>query len=461
MENRKNEHMIYLKDLLFAALYQWKKLLIAAVALAVVLGSIQGITGLIDLKDPDTLEAITKQNQIQQERYEAEVDSLEKQIETLRAQVRSQQEYLNNSLLMQLQPYGFYEASLVLYIDTDYQILPDMSYQSPNQTKAIVLAYESLLLGNDCLQTMADAMNTEPRYLKEMLTLEYSEESEATDANILRIVGRAATQEQAQQLLELLTGQVAELQKSISSSVAKHSYSIVEQATRKAFDLTLADQQKAENDRLTNLLSAQTAAQSSQAALTPPSLQSDSGKAVLKKTVIFAVIGGVLAVFFGVVILWVGHIASSKVYSCRTLADRTGIKLLGALPGKLPGNPIDRKLLQLEGRTLRDPQTQASMLALSIRNQSEGNTKLLLTGSTDAGARQVLVEALAKAMPQATLINAGDILEDVSALEALSGCDAVVLAEQCHASRYPDIDRRMELIRDNKKQLLGCVLYGG
>lgn len=461
MENRKNEHMIYLKDLIFAALYQWKKLLIGAVVLAVLLGGFQGITGLIDPKDPETLEAITKQNQIQQERYEAEVDSLEKQIETLRAQVRSQQEYLDNSLLMQLQPYSFYEASLVLYIDTDYQILPEMSYQNPNQSHAVIKAYESLLLGNDCLQAMADAMGTEPRYLKELLELEYNEESEATDANVLRIVGKAATQEQAQQLLELLVGQVKLLQKSISSSVEAHRYSIVEQATREAIDLDLADQQKAENDRLTTLLSAQTTAQSSQAALTPPSLQSDNGKAVLKKTVIFAVIGGVLAIFFGVVILWVSHIASSKVYSCRTLADRTGIKVLGALADDLPKNRIDQWLLKLEGRMLRDPQAQADLLALSIRNQTAGSAKLLLTGSTSAESRQALVEALAKAMPQATVMSVEDILEDVSALEALAGCDAVLLTEQCHVSSYHDIDRRMELIRDHNKQLTGCILYGG
>lgn len=461
MENRKNEHMIYLKDLIFAALYQWKKLLIAAVALAVLLGGFQGITGLIDLKNPEALEAITKQNQIQQERYEAEVDSLEKQIETLRAQVRSQQEYLDNSLLMQLQPYSFYEASLVLYIDTDYQILPEMSYQNPNQSHAVIKAYESLLLGNDCLQAMADAIGTEARYLKELLELEYNEESESTDANVLRIVGKAATQEQAQQLLELLVGQVKLLQKSISSSVESHRYSIVEQATREAIDLDLADQQKAENDRLTTLLSAQTTAQASQAALTPPSLQSDSGKAVLKKTVIFAVIGGVLAVFLGVVTLWVCHIASSKIYSCRTLADRTGIKVLGALSGRLPKNPIDAKLLSWEGRALGDVQHQSQLLAVTIRSLGKDAKTLLLTGSTDPQSRQTLVQALTQALPGVQIENAEDILSSTGALETLDRCDRVVLVEQCHVSSYHDIDRRMELVADYGKQLLGCVVYGG
>lgn len=460
MENRKNEQMIYLKDLIFAALYQWKKLLIAAVALAVLLGGFQGITGLINLKDPDTLEAITKQNQIQQERYEAEVDSLKKQIETLRAQVRSQQEYLDNSLLMQLQPYNFYEASLVLYIDAGYQILPGMEYQNPNQSHAVIKAYESLLLGNDCLQSMADAMDTEPRYLKELITIDCNYESESTDVNVLQITAKAPTQEQAQQLLELLTQQIAVQQQKVSASVGSHSYRIVEQATREAFDLALADQQKAENDRLTTLLANQTAAQTSQSALTPPSLQSDSGKAVLKKAVIFAVVGAVLAVFLGVVILWVSHIASGKVYSCRTLLDRTGIKILGAVLAANPKTKLDRLLACWEGRDVTDPQVKSQLLAASVRNLAEGSS-LLITGGADAQARQLLTEAIAKAMPQTTVTDAGDILNDLPALEALPGFDAVLLLEQCQVSRYADVNRRIELIRDYNKQLLGCVVYGG
>lgn len=460
MENRKNEQMIYLKDLIFAALYQWKKLLIAAVALAVLLGGFQGITGLVDLKSPEKLDAITKQNQIQQERYEAEVDSLKKQIETLRAQVRSQQEYLDNSLLMQLQPYNFYEASLVLYIDAGYQILPGMEYQNPNQSHAVIKAYESLLLGNDCLQSMADAMDTEPRYLKELITIDCNYESESTDINVLQITAKAPTQEQAQQLLELLTQQVAVQQQKVSASVGSHSYRIVEQATREAFDLELADQQKAENDRLTTLLTAQTTAQSSQSALTPPSLQGDSGKAVLKKAVIFAVVGAVLAVFLGVVILWVSHIASGKVYSCRTLLDRTGIKVLGALPSDIPHNPIDRKLRLWEGRQLGDPQVRAALLADKIRVMGKDAKSVLLTGSADTQMlMQMLMQALKEAGVQAE--STGDILSSADALQALDRCDVVVLTEQCQVSRYADVNRRMELVADYGKQLLGCVVYGG
>ena len=460
MKNRNEERVIYLKDLIFVVLYQWKKLLIGAVVLAVVLGGFQGITGLIDLKSPEKLEAITKQNQIQTERYEAEVESLKKQIETLRNQVRSQQEYLDNSLLMQLQPYDFYEASLVIYVDTDYQILPEMAYQNINPAHAIMKAYESLLLGNDCLQAMADAMDSEPRYLKELISISCNYESGTSNANMMHITAKATDEAQAQQLLDLLIQQLGVQQKNIFSSVGSHSYRIVEQATRKAFSQALADQQKAENERLATLLSEQTTVQSNQAALTPPSLQSDSGKAVLKKTIIFAVIGAVAAVFLGVVILWIGHITSPKVYSCRTLDNRTDAKCLGAMPTG-SGDRIYNRLQALEGRVQIQPEEQAAILAALIRSLSKDTTHLLVTGDVSAEDRTVLLEAISKAMPGVQVSSTDDILKSAAALNTLAQCDTVLLVEQCKLSTYRDINRRIEWISDQGKQLLGCVVYGG
>lgn len=465
MENRNNDHMIYLKDLIFTALYQWKKLLIGAIALAVLLGGFQGIAGLIDLTDPKTLESITKQNKIQLERYEAEVKSLDMQIETLRGQIRSQQEYLDNSLLMQLEPYAYFEASLVVYVQTDYHIMPGMTYQTPDKAPDIIRAYEALLLGNDCLQAMADAMGTEPRYLKELLVLNQTANTQQTtvqsESNVLSVVAKAPTQEQAQQLLELLLEQVMLQQQSISASVGTHQLTVVEQATRSAIDLKLAETQQAENDRLTALLTAQTTAQTSQATLSKPTLQADGGKAVLKKAIIFTVIGGVLAVFLGVVILWIGHISSDKVYSARTLSDRTGVKILGTSASQIPAAAIDRKLRKLEGRDLADASAKAQLLALNIRKLAEGASTVLLTGTACAQDRQALVAELSQAMPQVKFLNADDVLSDVAALEALTACDVVVLTEQCGISLYSDVIRRIDLIRDYNKQLLGCVLYGG
>lgn len=458
MKERNEERVIYLKDLIFAVLYQWKKLLIIAVALAVLLGGFQLVTGIVNLNDPDTLAEVKRQNEIQQERYEAEVSSLKLQIETLRGQIRNQQEYLENSLLMQLEPYGYYEATLSVYIETDYLIQPEMAYQNPNKTQAIIRSYEALLLGNECLQAISDAMGTEPQYLKELLNMGTSVHSNNTDANIFSIVAKAPTEAEAQQLLDLLLEQIKLQQQSISASVGNHRCNVVEKATRSAIDLQLAEQQKAENDRLTTLLTAQSNAQTAQGTLKAPVMQGASFGAVAKKTAIFAVVGGVIGVFLSVVVIWICHIASSKVYSGRTLVNRTGIKVLGALNVDTVTNPIDKKLRIWEGRELSDPQVQTALLALRIRNHCNGVAKLLLTGSA---VSEDLYQALGQAIPGVQIEKVGDILVDATALEALAECDAVVLTEQCHISHYQDVDRRMELIRDHNKQLLGCVLYGG
>ena len=454
MKNRNEAYDIYLKDLIFVVLYQWKKLLVIAVVLAALLGGFQGISGFMALKDPERLEVITKQNQIQKERYDAEVESLQMQIDTFRDQIRSQQEYLDNSLLMHLQPYEYYQATAVIYVATDYQILPGMEYQNPNPILPILQAYESLLLSNNTLQTIADTIGTESMYLKELLSV-----SIAPDANKLQVTVKAADEAQAQHLQNLLLEQVEYHQANISTSVANHTYTIMDQATREVFSQALADQQRAENDRLSTLLANQVAAQTRQDELKAPSLQGERALDVLKKAIIFAVIGGVLAVFFGVVILWIRHISSAKVYSCRTLIDRTGIKILGTCAMDTPSNSIDKKLLQLEGRQLSDAQAQAELIAVKLQATSKDSKRLLLTGSVDPQNHHLLTQALHAAGMQ--IESAEDILSSADALLALERCDTVLLIEQCHVSRYADVNSRIDLIQDYNKQLLGCVLYGG
>ena len=48
-----------------------------------------------------------------------------------------------------------------------------------------------------------------------------------------------------------------------------------------------------------------------------------------------------------------------------------------------------------------------------------------------------------------------------AALEALSVCDTVLLIEQCGVSRYFQVIERIDLIKDYKKTLIGCILIGG
>ncbi len=444
MERKDSEQMIYLKDLLFAALYRWKTVLAVAAVLAVVLGGVRGLSGF------QAMQSSSDQAYLEQvAQYEQAVEIAQQKVDSAQLWVDSHQEYIEDSVLMQLDPRGYYEAQVVLHVQTDYQILPGMSYQNPDRTNTVLGAYETVLTGGDAVQALATVLETQKQYVSELMAVRVN-----SDMDTVTVSVKTVTQEGAQAVLEVLLQQIQAASGLVADTVAPHTLRILEQTVNMQVDLSLADTQTREAARMTELMSALEAAEAECAALAAPAAASASG--VVKQIVIFAVLGAVLGVFAAVCVIWVMHICSNKVYSARTLSNRTGVKTIGCISaGSSKG--IDLWLKKLEGRKTGDEEDQLAMIAVDICCRAEGAQRLLVTGSGDT---QALAEALRKQLP-GVQIDTGSILDSGAALEALHRCDAVVLMEVCGASSYRGVSREAEMICDYKKKLLGCVLIGG
>ena len=451
MERKKDEQMIYIKDLLFAALRRWRTVLAVTLLLALLLGLWKGVSGMGDVKDQAAPEVGNAAQQEAMLQYETEKAALEQKAEAIAVSIENQKSYLDNSVLMQLDPSGYYEAVLSLYCETGYQIMPGMSYQNPDKTEAVLGAYQAVILGNASLAAMAQQIGTEPQYVSELLTVEFPE---ATDTLVICV--KAPTEAAAEKLLSVLGTQVEAAYGQVQTAVSEHSLHVMEQSVSAQVDLTLADIQKKELNRITDLLTSLTETQTKLAALQRPVTQTTSVSAVVKQAVVFAVLGGVLGAFLTVCAEWVLHITSGKVYSDRTLRNRTGVKVIGCVSAEKKKG-IDRKLHKLEGRNTAETESQYALLAVDIRCRMENAKHLLVTGSVEA---EGLVSALRQAIP-GVQVSSGSILDSAAALEMLKACDAVLLVEQCGVSRYSQVDRQTEIICDYAKQLLGCVLLDG
>lgn len=447
MENRKEEQMIYFKDLIFTALRRWRAVLAVALILGLLLGGMQGVKGLSALKTP--VDPVAQQEALEQ--YEAEKLAHEQLVTLAQNNIDNYQTYLADALLMQLDPYCHYEATLSVFVQTAFQIQPGMSYQNPDRTADILSAYETVMSGDAAMQAMAEALETEPQYLFELLS---AKKTDKTGTLILRV--KLPTQEAAEKLLPVLEAQITGAYEQVETAVEKHTVTVVEQSVAARVDTVVADDQQKRQERLSALEKALTDAQTALAKVVPPAVgQTGSFKSVVKKAVIFAVLGAVLGAFLVVCVLWVLHITSDKVYGVRSLQGRTGIKVIGTL-GCEKKNPIDRFLYRLEGRSMDDLQT--SPVAVDIGCRAKDAKSLLITGSGDAADRETLVKAVSAAVPGVRVADCGSILRSAAALEALADCDAVVLVETSGVSRYSAVNRQKNVIGDYGAVLLGCVL---
>lgn len=448
MEKKKEEQMIYMKDLIFAALRRYRAVLAVALILALALGGMQVFSGLSAKQAPvDSTVMETLQAQ-----YEMDKADAERLVETAQNNLDSYKDYHANALLMQINPYGHYEARLSLYIQTDYQIRPELVYQDPDRTSAVLSAYEVVLRGDAVLKAMSTALNTEAKYISEVFTVR------KTDQNgTLQLVVKLPTEDAAKALLPVLAEQADAAQDLVEKTVETHTVTVVESSVVAMVDASVAELQQKNKDRVSVLEKALTDAQAVlEGVEVPVAVTTASVKSVLKRAVIFAVLGGVLGAFLTVCVIWVMHIVSDKVYGARNLTDRTGVKVIGAVAAKAEKG-LDSWLNKQEGRDVAPADARLTTLAVDIRCRLGDGKYLLVTGSGDA---QALVEALSRHLP-GVQVESGNILQSAAALQSLKACDAVVLAETCGVSRYSVVERQVRVIEDYNKQLLGCVLIGG
>ncbi len=446
MDCKKNDQIIYLKDLLFVALYQWRRILITALAFALLIGSFVGLSA---WKSASAIQA-GEYDAAVVESYLENKALLEKALNEASKNTDNQTEYLSNSILMSLNPYAVYYANAILAVRVDS---PSTAGQSTDYSTPILHAYEALLKNNEIIHTVATALKMESQYLAELVLCESDDQGK-----ILNITVLYPTADGAQNILTLILEQVNRKLPYISQSIQKHEIIQVAFGTTQQRMLSILDAQREARTYLEELRTVQEDAQSELDQLPIPSpIAKRSLKDILKTSALYAALGAFLGGIIVVCSTWVGYLSSSKVYSARTLQSRLGIKILGRMPSTDKSNTIDRWLKKLENRSVGAH--QSGIVAANIRNYCLGKKHLLITGACDELSLAFMADTL-KAIGVET-ISYGNLLRSTDALAVLPECDVVLLVEKCACSRYNEIQRIRECIADQGKDLLGCVLLDG
>lgn len=446
MHTKQEDQVIYLKDLLFSVLYRWKRILIFCVILAVLFGGMKGIS---------TYKAVkASQNApLPQATESTEKTLLTNKLDTLQAAVDNQEAYLQESIFMQIDPYDFYKATLNAYISTDYQIMPGMDYQTPDLSNVILQSYANKLISEDFVQILAKKLDIHPLYVAELITVTPNDITRTLSVNVVH-----PTEEGAKALMEALLQQLDLLEEEFGQSIQAHQLQIYQQSVCNTRDTDLAKRQTQNIQDILDLYTSLEEVTTALSAIANDPILPVNTDSVMKSTVLFGIIGFLLGAVVFVAVIWVTHLVSNKVYSDRTLTNRTQVKVLGALNTIERIDPITRAFRKLDYRTLTESSTQAKLLAANVQNLCADAKHLLVTGSAHS---DLLSEALKQAMPHIQISVCGSLLNDIAATNALSQCDCVLLVEKCDVSTYTDIQKTTEIIADNKKQLLGCVLLNG
>ncbi len=448
MNKKLEEQVIYPKDLLFAALYRWKAAVILGLVLAILLGGMQLTKGLNIGAEDQAAQADYEQALKQ---YEEKKAPLEKYIEQCEEEIRMQERYMQESVYLSLDPYAHYRGNIRMFVSTDYQIQPDKTYQTPDLTGHLLVAYQANLQSDSAVSTLAETADMQWRLLDEIYDVHFDASSGAL---MVMIVHNDPAM--VQKLMDETLNIIEEQRILLSQTVGQHTLSVLNQEVNLVVDTRVV---KAVRDNWTHLNYLNEELEKAKTAtedLTPPVQPQADGFSV-KKTAIFAILGFVAGFAVVAVCAWFGHMESDKVYSARLLQIRTGIKVLGTVNATAFG-PVDRMIRKWEGRDTSDPAKKVALLTCDIRNRFPKG-KLLLTGSGSREERAAILQALKAAGVNAT--DEGCILESPLAVELLKNVDAVVLAEKCGKATCTGVFSQMQTVADYEKALLGCIVLDG
>ena len=431
MENEKNEQVIFIKDLLFAALYQWRRIVVFALLFGLLLG---GVAAAGEFKKAS---AVIPQETIGEAMlaYEEALEKLEARIEKVNAQIETHETYLAESVLLNADPYNLYRANVLLAVE------------GTEDPSSILRAYLLYLSSKELYAEANKELDIPANSLTELITTERDEQNPKS----VQITITCATEESARVLLELVNKHMLHAEAEIKEKIGVHSLGILSGEVFSCVDTKLADARKQAEQQRVTLKDSLQLLEKEKSALAEPKF----GAAAFskKKVVLFAVIGAVLGGMMVVGVACLYHIAGGKVYSARTLGNKTGLNALGVIPGETRKNPIDRWLTKLEGRATQAQKAEVAIC--TVCNYCADGKKLLIVG--DCGnALQPVADALKN--KGVDVIAAGDLLTDPQTVTRLPGCDVVLLAEKCGVSNYANVMQSLALISDRNKPVIGFVL---
>ena len=457
----KDQTEIDLRQLFWAICRRWRMVLCWMLAVAVVAGAFKAVSTARSLRNTEEIAAAQSTYEALVANNRQERSNILKRLRSISEEIAERQAYEKNSYYMSIDPYNVAVAEQIYYVKTDYQILPDMIYQNPDYTDAIVNAYMYVLTGESNLQPVAEKCDMELRYLEELVTV-WSNGSGMFTVHVI-----ARDMEEAEKILALLDGGVATSRELIESTINAHEITKLTYNAYTTVDMNLSQTQSDKEDALTKLRTEyadQTARyetlKEDYKNFKAPVSDSDG---VLRGSVKMIVLGALLGAVIACCIVCVQAAVSDRLYLAGSLTQRVRLRILGAVPtdpAKISAmGKLDRKLRGKAGLSTATDAAGVYAVAASYLAGAYPEAKTVLVAG---GAEEEHIQAACKAfqanLPEKKFLPGGSVLTDADTIRKVGQSDLTVLVEHTGVSSYSGVIREAETVQSLKGTLAGALV---
>lgn len=463
--NEYNKHNVTkevdLVKLFWAICRNWKTMLLWIVAAAIVAGSAKIGFSILAMRDSEEVTlALSAYKTLVANSLQERNDSRHR-MESLSLELQEQQKYVDNSHYMHIDPYNVGTAKSTYFIKTDYEIMPEMIYQNRDFTDLIVNTYIEILTSESNLLTICDRIDMDLQNLKEIISVWSNSYGTFSIQVISNSVGKS------ENILKLLADCVANNREKIAETIDEHSIGELTYSAYSTMDLEMVEKQQIEKDKLSQLRMDFSEEKDRYETLNKEANQIEEPAytfgAILKKSIKSSTIGAIFGAFIAFCVIFIRVVISDNVYSADYLAERTNLRVLGALPGDSKKiekmSKLELTLRRKEGlSTTTDISNGYAVIASYLLGICPEASTVLITGEAEIGYIKNTCEILKNILPEKTFLNGGYILSDPTTIRVAEQCDMIVFVEQAGVSRYTDVLKEVEVIQTLKKTLVGVLV---
>lgn len=409
-----------------------------------------------------------KENLLQkQSDAQAKLVSNESSQKAVRSSLQGAAEYLEHSVLYQLDPYAVYTAK------AEY----DLGGVQGSEADAILQAYASALSDSSVMEAAAKKLGMEARYLQELVTIEGgSAVSVLSDGSvqlrasgILTVAAYGATEQEADDALDAVLAQLNSVTKKVQSGAyplrslsrsstvgVKADLRTQQDAVRKNVE-TLQSQLKDLTNDHDDLKDNVESITEELDALEPT--EAIAGHTSLKK---YAVVGLLMGSLVSAVGVFFAALFSNVVYSAKELRRSCGVTVLATMASDRTrrAGKFRKWVNKLEGRTDGSKDVEVCRLAAAnIRNLAPDAKKVLVTGDLSQKQLTALARRLQAELGAQKVLTAESVLVSADSVQQAAAADAVVLAVDCTRSTYAHVRDQNEMLTKLGKPVLGCIVF--
>ncbi len=436
-----------IKALFFHILRKWKPLLAWGLIFAFLLGGWMAYSEYNTSVTVDTGSGYWMEYQ----QYQDQIATYEGHIAVTQAHLDTLQQYMDESILMRLDPRNAYRSKAVYYIDSGYQILPEYTYQNPDKTETLAWYYRRYLTNYTVYEEIATEIGMDTKYLIELVEVSLPNES------TLYISVRHPSLEGSVQITDMIQEKIDGATKELSETIGTHTITLMEDSCGAYIDDSLKDIYKQTEEEMMELQDdlLKYAQELREIKEGPAPAELNIASAFVK----WFIIGGVLGVVLVVAYLFLKAFTSNRVYDSAQLVSGFHAEVLGEVicsGDKL--SPMARRINSLEGCLTENTEGNLEYIAEKIKRRCGDATNIVVCCDTESGVNHVVADKLAQYLPGIHLVPTGNLLKEAAALRALDECDAVVFVAERDASQNSVIKKVMKVLSSYNKELAGFIL---